>query len=69
MQDCSNSIANALEFMQSRTKPSVCAEQKNILPAVNIGWYRIFDSVDKESFQTQNYKHVAKEWYCHAKCG
>ena len=43
--------------------------KENILPAVNIGWYLIFDSVDTEPFQTLNHKHVAKVWYCHAKCG
>ena len=26
VQDCSNSIANALELLQSCTKPSICAD-------------------------------------------
>ena len=28
-QDCSNSIANALELLQSCTKPSICSYQQN----------------------------------------
>ena len=37
VQDCSNSIANALELLQSCTKPSICCSCELFIQNISIG--------------------------------
>ena len=64
MQDCSNSIANTLELLQSCTKPwiypyicdaqtgsSLCLQSASILTVTGTGWYNHDQRINSEGYR------------------